>query len=98
MENVYHLFFGVLLLINGIGGQQFLEKYKTVIQNYIMTGEEKAWGKRCYILSAGTHSHEGIPQITMSLDKINKLNFKHSTSKCLLVTYDVTSKATIQLS
>ena len=90
---MYHHLFGVLLLFNGIAGQQFLEKYKTVIQTYMMTGEENGWGKHCDILSAGIHPHESIPQFAMSLDKINLLNFKYSSSKCLLVTYDVTSKA-----
>ena len=91
--NLYLLLFGASLLLDEIVGQEFLDKYMGAIQNYIMTGEEKGWGKHCDILSAGTHSHEGITRITMGLDKINMLNFKSSSSKCLLVYYDVTSKA-----
>ena len=93
LENLYLLLFGSFLLFDAIAGQEFLKKYKWAIQNYIMTGEEKGCGQHCLILSAGTHSHEGIPKITMALDKINMLNSKNSSSKCLLVNYDVTSKA-----
>ena len=93
VANLYLLLFGVFLLIDGVAGQQFLQKHKTAIQNYIMSGEENGWGQHCDMLSAGTHSHEGISQITMALDKINMLNFKNSSSKCLLVSYDVKSKA-----
>ena len=93
MANLYLLLFGVFLLFDGVAGQQFLQKYKTAIQTYIMAGEENGWGQHCDTLSAGTYSNDGIPQITMALDKINMLNFKYSSSKCLLVNYAVTSKA-----
>ena len=93
VANLHLLLCGVLLLFDAIAGQEFLKKYKGAIQKYIMAGEEKGWGQHCDILSEGTHSHEGIPQIKMALDKINMLNFKNSSSKCLLVSYDVTSKA-----
>ena len=89
---MYLLLFGVLLLLNGTVGQNFFKKHKAAIENYVMTGEEGNW-QHCDILSAGAHSHEGIPQITMALDKINMLNFKNSSSKCLLVNYVVTRKA-----
>ena len=94
MGNLYLLLFGVLLLFDGIAGQQFLTKNKAAIQNYIMTGEEEGW-KHCDILSASTHSYEGITQINMVLEKLETLNPKSAfkSSKCLLVTYDVTSQA-----
>ena len=93
MANLYLLLLGVLLLLDGTVGQTFFKKYKAAIENYIMTGEEEGNSQHCDILSAGTHSHVGIAQITMALDKINMLNFKNSSSKCLLVNYDVTRKA-----
>ena len=94
MANLYLLMYGGLLLLDGIAGQQFLDKYQGAIQNNIMTGHEGGWGQHCDILSDSTHSHKGIPQITMALDKIKLLNPKtaFSSSKCLLVTYDVSSK------
>ena len=72
---------------------RFLDKYKGAIQNYIMTGHEQGW-KQCDILSANKFSHEGIPQISMDLDKILKLNVKSAftSSQCLLVTSHVGTK------
>ena len=91
--NLYLLLFGVLIHFYAVHGQQFLQKYKTAIQNYIMTGEEEGGWQHCDILSAGTHSIEDVPQITMVLDKISMLDLKNSSSKCLLANYDVSSNA-----
>ena len=91
---------GTLLLIpHAIQGQDrivFLDKHKESIQNYIMTGHEKGW-KDCDILSANTLLNEGTPQFSMDLDKIKTLNPKSAfaLSHCLLVTYDVGSKASL---
>ena len=94
MSNMYLFLFGASLFFDEIVGHEFLEKYEA-IQNYIMAGEEKGWGQHCNILSAGTNSHEGIIQITMALNKINMLKLKNSFTKCLFVTYDVTSEANL---
>ena len=86
--------FGMLLLSLGVYGQdQILTKYKGAIQNYIMTGYESTW-RHCDMLSANIYSYEGVPQVTMDLDKIETLNVKStfSSSSCLLVIYDVSSK------
>ena len=94
-EYLYLILFEILLLFNGIVGQEFFKKYRGAIQNYIMTGQEEGWGQNCDILSGSTHSHGGMPQINMALDKLHMMNPKSvfSSSKCLLADYDVTSKA-----
>ena len=87
--------FGMLLLTLGVYGQgQILTKYKGEIQNYIMTGYESTW-RHCDLLSANIYSNEGVQQVTMDLDKIKTLNVKSvfSSSACLLVIYDASSKS-----
>ena len=70
---------GILVLQNEpqlVSGQgMFLGKYRTQIQNYIMTGHGGGW-QDCDILSANTFPAEGTPQISLDLDKINELNIK----------------------
>ena len=86
--------YGMLLLsLGSYGEDQILSKYKGAIQNYIMTGYESTW-RHCDMLSANSYFYEGVPQVTMDLDKIETLNAKSafSSSACLLVIYDVSSK------
>ena len=87
--------YGMLLLSLEVYGQgQILAKYKGAIQNYIMTGYESTW-RHCDLLSANIYSNEGVQQVTMDLDKIKTLNVKSvfSSSACLLVIYDASSKS-----
>ena len=91
----------VLLLSDmslGEGQEMFLDKYKDEIQEYIMTGHEKGWNN-CDVMSASanTFSHEGHTKISMDLDKIETLDIKSAfaSSSCLLVSYDVSSMASL---
>ena len=92
---LHNLSFGALLFSGVAFGQQglFLQHYMGDIQNYIMTGREMGW-RNCDILSANSYSYEDVAQITMDFDKIQTLNLKSafSSSDCLLVVYDVSSK------
>ena len=86
---------GMLILFDRVLGQQqniFMAKYKDAIQEHIMTGHEKGW-PHCDILSSNP-SNEGVPHISMTLDKIQTLNIKSAFEKthCLLVHYDISSK------
>ena len=90
--------FGMLILCGTALGQphnNFLSKYKDDIQKYIMTGHERGW-KHCDILSANP-SDEGVPQVSMALDKLPTSNIMLAFEKtqCLLVNYDVTTKASL---
>ena len=90
------LFYIIFLLSQGVYGQ-ILTKYKDQIQNYMMTGYERRW-HHCDMLSANTsYFYEDLPQITMDLDKIQTLDLKSTFtySTCLLVHYDVSSKASL---
>ena len=60
-----------------------------------MTGHEEGW-KHCDILSANP-SDEGMPQISMALDKLPTSNIMLAFEKtqCLLVNYDLTTKASL---
>ena len=68
---------GILLLSNGALGQQdmFLKKYRTQIQNYIMTGHAGGW-QGCDTLSGNAFSTDGTPHISMELDKVNTMMIK----------------------
>ena len=90
--------FGVINLLNTALGQQqsiFVAKYKDAIQKYIMTGHEDGW-RHCDILSASP-SDGGLPQISMTLDNICNLDIRLAlkNTQCLLVTYDVSSRASL---
>ena len=89
------LFYRILLPSERVYGQ-ILTKYKDQIQNYMMTGYESRW-HHCDMLSANSFFYEDSPQITMDLDKIQTLNLKSTFaySTCLLVHYDVSSKASL---
>ena len=89
------LFYRILLPSERVYGQ-ILTKYKDQIQNYMMTGYESRW-HHCDMLSANRYFYEDLPQITMDLDKIQTLNLKSTFaySTCLLVHYDVSSKASL---
>ena len=86
----------VLVLASfGVHGQDpFIKKYRRVMENYIMTGYDATW-HNCDMLSADEYTYDGVGQITMSLDKIKEIDMKStfSSSACLLVNYDVRSKA-----
>ena len=89
---------GILILLDQALGQQqsiFMEKYKEAIQKYIMTGHEKGW-QHCDILSANP-SAETVPHISMTLEKTKTFNIKSAfeNTQCLLVNYDVNSKASL---
>ena len=73
----------------------FLTKYKDAIQRYIMTGHEEGWN-HCDILSADP-SDDDVPQISLKLDDIKRLNINlaFEKTKCLLVNYHVKSKASL---
>ena len=90
---------GILLLSNGALGQpnMFLEKYRTQIQNYIMTGHAGGW-QDCDMLSEDIFSTDSIPHISMELDKVNIMMLKSAfaSSKCLLVNYHVDHVADLQ--
>ena len=92
---------GILVLQNepqlASGQGMFLGKYRTQIQNYIMTGHGGGW-QDCDILSANTFSAEGTPQISLDLDKINAMNIKSAfaSSQCVLVNYHVGGIADLQ--
>ena len=87
----------VLLLDKALGQQEniFMAKYKDAIQEYIMIGHEEGW-QQCDILSSNP-SHDGVPQLSMDLETINKLNIKAAFkySHCLLVNYGVSSEASL---
>ena len=90
---------GILLLSNGALGQQdmFLKKYRTQIQNYIMTGHAGGW-QGCDTLSENAFSTDGTPHISMDLDKVNDMMIKSAlaSSQCLLVSYTVDNVADLQ--
>ena len=73
---------------------KILIRHKEAIQNYMMTGYEGKW-KHCDRLSDNSYYSNNEPQITMSLDEIQTLNLKaaFAYSTCLLVHYDVSSRA-----
>ena len=73
-----------------------LIKHKEAIQNYMMTGYESKW-QHCDRLSDNSYYSDNVPQITMSLDEIQTLNLKaaFAYSTCLLVHYDVSSRASL---
>ena len=75
---------------------KILIKHKEAIQNYMMTGYESKW-QHCDRLSDNSYYSENEPQITMNLDEIRTLNLKaaFSYSTCLLVHYDVSSRASL---
>ena len=72
-----------------------IQKYREPIQNYIMTGQEKGW-QHCDILSAYP-SYEGVPQISMTLEKLTELDIKSAFahSHCLLVNYHIRSESNL---
>ena len=89
---------GIAALSDMAVGQQkhtFMKKYMNAIQEYIMTGHEKGW-HHCDVLSSNPTS-ENAPEISISLDKIEKLNIKSAfkNSHCLLVHYDVSSESSL---
>ena len=90
---------GMLILLDRAVGQQqqniFMEKYKEAIQKYLMTGHEDGW-QHCDTLSSNPLS-EGVPQMSMNLDKIQTLNLKSAFaySSCLLVNYHISSEASL---
>ena len=90
---------GILLLSNGALGQQdmFLQKYRTQIQNYIMTGHAGGW-QDCDTLSGNAFPTDSIPHISMELDKVNTMKMKSvfASSQCLLVNYHVDNAADLQ--
>ena len=75
---------------------KILQKYKKAIQNYMMTGYEGKW-QHCDRLSDNSYYSENEPQITMNLDELRTLNLKaaFAYSTCLLVHYDVSSRASL---
>ena len=69
----------ILMFLDKALGQQnrhFMEKYKEAIQKLLMTGNEEGWD-HCDILSANPY-YNGVPQISMDLEKIKMLNVKKS--------------------
>ena len=88
----------ILILLARALGQQpitFMEKYKEEIQKHLMTGHEEGW-QHCDMLTAKP-SLKGVPQMSMSLEKIKTLNIKSafSFSQCLLVNYHISSEASL---
>ena len=75
---------------------KILIKHKEAIQNYMMTGYENKW-QYCDRLSDNSHYSDNEPQITMNLEEMQTVNLKaaFAYSTCLLVHYDVSSKATL---
>ena len=75
---------------------KILKKHKKAIQNYMMTGYETKW-QHCDRLSDDSYYSDNEPQITMKVEEINTLNLKaaFAYSTCLLVHYDVSSRATL---
>ena len=71
-----------------------LIKHKEAIQNYMMTGYESKW-QHCDRLSDDSYYSDNEPQITMKVEEIHTLNLKaaFAYSTCLLVHYDVSSRA-----
>ena len=75
---------------------KILIKHKEAIQNYMMTGHDSGW-QHCDRLSDDSYYSDNEPQITMKLEEIQTLNLKatFAYSTCLLVHYDVRSRATL---
>ena len=71
----------------------FIHQYKDAIQDFTMTGHESGWS-HCDILSDG-FLIQGIPHVSMELDKIEDLDTKWvlGSSHCLLVAYHVNNQA-----
>ena len=89
---------GIWILLARALGQQpstFMGKYKEEIQKYLMTGHEQGW-QHCDILTEKP-SLQGVPQISMSLNKIKALNIKSAFafSQCLLIKYHISSEASL---
>ena len=73
-----------------------LTQHNEAIQSYMMTGYESEW-QYCDRLSDNSDYSNNEPQIIMKLDDIQTLNLKSAFaySTCLLVHYDVSSRATL---
>ena len=73
----------------------FIHQYKDAIQDFTMTGHESGWS-HCDILSDG-FLIQGIPHVSMELDKIEDLDTKWvlGSSHCLLVAYYVNNQASL---
>ena len=89
----------ILMFLDKALGQQnrhFMEKYKEAIQKLLMTGNEEGWD-HCDILSAN-HYDNGVPHISMDLEKIKMLDVKNAFaySTCLLVNYHISDEASLK--
>ena len=75
---------------------KILIKHKEGIQNYMMTGYGNKW-EHCDRLSDNSYYSDNEPQITMNLEEMQTVNLKaaFAYSTCLLVHYDVSSRATL---
>ena len=74
----------------------FINEYKDAIEDFTMVGHQNGWN-HCDILSDG-FLIQGIPHISMELDRIKDLDTKSvlASSHCLLIVYYVQNQASLK--